>query len=280
MANGQLTPTMIVVIVLFVIVGFFAFSRCKMSCTSKEGLSHRLTMNTLLKDHAYERGYKTPYTQKWDYNLGQKENYTDAFKCNQYCNNVMGATPNAKCQQDCMNASLGSTTMQQMTEKCSSDEECGPGMLCVNPGPYTGGSHGYCMSDNEPGIPRGALPSLRREKESFGCPKGTIRVSPTQCVPDKYDPLVPLVPPGKEGFSLPKTCSPESFFNEVAGRCEPRFQGVASARAVMMDRPGPAPDVSLPGSTMPGFGVGYMDPVNVPVRLGRRGPELQLVTDQ
>jgi len=243
----KLSSTAVVVIVLFVIVGFFAFSRCKMSCSTKEGLSHRLTTTNLLKAHAYERGYKTPYTQKWDYDLGQRENYTDAFMCNEYCNNVMGATPNAQCQQDCMNASLGTTAMQRMTEKCSSDDDCGPGKLCVSPGAYTGGSHGYCMSDNEPGIPRMTLPSLRMEKENF---------------------------------ALPRTCSPEHFFNEVAGRCEPRFQGVASARAVRLDRPGPAPDVSLRGSTMPGFGVGTMDPVNVPVHIGRRGRELQLLTDE
>ncbi len=184
----------------------------------------------------------------------QREDYTDMFKCNKKCTYVMGATPRSKCIQNCMKSALGMTAMQKMTQKCTSDDDCGPGQLCIKPGPYTGGSHGYCMSDNEPGIPR-------------------------MTIKRGYDSVMYI---NRENFALPRTCTPEHYFNEVRGRCEPRFQGVSSASAVWTSYPAPAPDVSLPGTTMSGYGVGYMDPVNVPVpiRLGKRGPALQLITDR
>ncbi len=73
-----------------------------------------------------------------------------------------------------------------------------------------------------------------------------------------------------------KTNFPEQFFNEAAGRCEPRFQGSSSAAAVMAARPGPPPDVMIPGTVLPGYGVGLTDPFNTPyTNMGPRGPELQ-----
>lgn len=157
--SEKLSSTTVVLIVLFAIIGFFVLTRCKMSCSKKEGLSHRLNTHYVLKDTAYERSYKTPYTQKWRYDLTSSEPESESY-----------------------------------TE-----------------------------------MPR----------EDFGHHRG--------CTPS------------------PITCASGFFFNKAVGRCESRLQGVSSATAIKLDRPGPTPYVTLPGSTMLGYGVGCTDPVNVPV---------------
>lgn len=36
---------------------------------------------------------------------------------------------------------------------CNTADDCGPQETCVSPGAYTDGTVGYCMNENEPGIP-------------------------------------------------------------------------------------------------------------------------------
>ncbi len=61
----------------------------------------------------------------------------------------------------------------------------------------------------------------------------------------------------REPFASPVSCSPGNFFNEVAGRCEPIFQGP------MGPQPLQRPEVWIPGSVTPGYGVGLTDPFDV-----------------
>ena len=142
----------------------------------------------------------------------------------------------------------------QAKKVCSSNDECHKGQVCIEPSYYGGGDHGYCMYTNDPGIPRSFLPSLRdkvsqSQKESFKFPSGLQR------------------------------CAPGYFFNDYVNQCQPIFQGSSTAKAINSLKPAPPPDVYLPGTTFPGYGVGYTDPLNVPFKkIGMK--TVKLVTDQ
>ena len=239
--------------VILAIVIVFIFAKCKLSCSgTRENLSHRLTTNYVLEDNAYGKSSLRSYNQPWNFELeGESENYTDIFQCNKMCKNVKGATPKSNCIENCMANNIGNLGSNQVTFKpCQSYRDCNGDELCIESGPYSGSQSGYCVNPLEPGIPRQYIPSLR---EGY-----------TQNMRNPYAP--------------PQTCSPYDFFNESAGRCEPRFQGVASAMAVHLQKPGPEPIVTLPGTTFPGYGVGISDPMNVlPTQLNM--PSIKLRTD-
>lgn len=264
----------VLLVALLIVALIFAVVRCRLSCgtSSEKYMSHRLPSPAVLLGDAYSKTQLPDYTLKhgWPYDLEGKnkdwrEQYTDIYDCNKQCEDVAGATPQAQCIQDCMvQGMLGASSMNQMDVRCQSDGDCfGEDSVCVSPSYYGGGKHGYCMYTNNPGIPRHTLPSLRREYEN-------IRSSREGMSHKEHM--------HHEGFTLPKTCPPEQFFNEAAGRCEPRFQGVSSARAVHMAKPGPPPDVSLSGSTFPGYGIGLRDPVDIPLQVNGHGP-VKLLTD-
>ncbi len=85
----------------------------------------------------------------------------------------------------------------------------------------------------------------------------------------------------REDFRYPtahrsKSCSPESYYNEYQGMCQPRFQGVASAQGIKSAPYPDLPQISLPGSIMPGYGTGSIDPMKAPVYL--KGEPLMLVS--
>jgi len=241
----------VLIIILFVVAAVFAFSRCKMSCSGyREGMqSHRLTNTHLLEDDAYGVGETSGFILKegWPYNFppSDKENYSDVFLCNKKCSTITSATPRANCMQDCMNSFLGETKLPNINIQCQRDGDCpGRDHVCVSPNYYGGGETGFCMDVNEPGVARIDNPSMRE-----GFRQGFVNHRNTQLLCTQS----------------PQSCRPGYFYNDAVGRCENRFQGVSSARAVHMSRPGPKPEISLPGSTFPGYGVGYRDPVDVPV---------------
>ena len=303
----QLNTTTVVIIVLFVIVIIYALTRCKMSCGGgiKEGMSHRLTTNHVLEGNAYQKTQLPEYTLPGGRSMkltppNTTEKYTDVYQCRKKCENVPGATPNANCVQECMNTGVGVTAMNLMTTKCASDGDCDGNSTCVSPSYYGGGDNGFCMDSNEPGIPRMVLPSLRKAAmQRGGGPSmnesrmnGSLLPGQVGMIMQKAQRQQSGRPVGrpplqgscgqpygtKENFALPQTCLPGQYFNEAAGACQPRFQGVSSALAVHMARPGNAPDISLPGSTFLEYGVGYMDPVDVPIQIRGMG-SMKLLTD-
>ncbi len=124
---------------------------------------------------------------------------------------------------------------------CTKDSHCPKDDICVLGGAYSGSSHkGQCMDPREPfdlGA-EGATYSQLHEDEMAG---------------------LKLV----EGFASPVTCYPSDFFNEVSGKCEPRFQGSSSAWAVHHQLQPERPEVWIPGATTPCYGVGQTDPFDV-----------------
>ncbi len=250
--------TGVVIVGVFVVVIILVLSRCTFKCGGvTEGMSHRVPTTRVLLDNTYGRKQLPDYSLKWDYQGVEPdtvEKYTLDHECRARCQNVMGNTPNEDCYQACMNSILTkSPSMNIMTRSCNTKDDCDERELCVSPSYYGGSERGYCMSDNEPGIMRIDIPSLREREGMSHLKNGCGDI---------------------ESFGYPQTCIPEYYFNEWTDKCEPRFQGSSSAFAIQHSKPGPPPLVSLPGSTFPGYGVGYMDPVNVPVR------GTHLMTDQ
>ena len=248
----QLNTLSVIIIILFVEAFMFAFSLCKMSCeSSKEGMqSHRLTNTHLLEDDAYGVGELSAYTlpKGWHYKLPShdKENYSDVFLCNKKCGTIASATPRSECMQNCMNSSIGKTQTANMYIPCSGDGNCSDeNHVCVSPSYYGGGNQGYCMDANEPGIPK----FKDRMRENYKRSQEQYHRSKSRILSDYSS----------------ETCLPGYFRNESTGSCENRFQGRSSAIAVHMSKPVPGPEVTLPGSTFPGYGIGYFDPVDVPV---------------
>lgn len=109
------------------------------------------------------------------------------------------------------------------SKSCLSAEDCRPGDLCVDSAPYTGGKYGMCMSQTEPGVPR-----------------------------DSH----------KENYQR-RSCSPGYFYNDIMNQCQPMWQGDQSAYYIRNEKPAPAPEVSIPGSTLRGYGTGSTDPYDV-----------------
>lgn len=238
----ELKSSHILVIVCLAVVLIFLVSRCKLSCRSKEGMSHRLPTVRVLGDNAYAKTQLPDYTlrKKWPMVLPHsRENYHDVYECRQKCSNVMGATPHADCVQNCMNQSIGQPAPEDLLNmKCADGSDCPSGSICVTPSYYGGGKTGYCMSSNEPGILEGFRFGLH----------------------DNYQNV----------WRNPRACPPDKFYNELMGECQPRFQGSSSARAIWSKHPDPSPDVYIPGSSTAGYGVGFTDPVDVPLIVAGR----------
>lgn len=123
----------------------------------------------------------------------------------------------------CVDQCMRQQTGREYSVPCSEDKDCPKGDICVTGGPYSG-------------IPN----------------KG-------ECM----DPREPFSMDTIENFASPVTCYPGDFFNEVAGKCEPRFQGSSSAWAVNHIPPPERPEVWIPGATTPCYGVGTTDPYDI-----------------
>jgi len=124
----------------------------------------------------------------------------------------------------CIDQCMREQTGRDYSVSCSKDDDCPHGDICVMGGAYSGMSH-----------------------------KG-------ECM----DPREPFEMDTVEGFASPVTCYPGDYFNESAGRCEPRFQGPSSAWAIHHQPQPEHPEVWIPGATTPGYGVGTTDPYDVP----------------
>nr|QBK85593.1 MAG: hypothetical protein LCMAC101_01880 [Marseillevirus LCMAC101] len=76
-----------------------------------------------------------------------------------------------------------------------------------------------------------------------------------------------ITPTKVENFG-PESCKPGYFWNAYAkrgrGNCQPFFQGTSSAWSVNNQTPDPDAEVSIPGTTLRGYGVGYIDPKDKP----------------
>lgn len=103
------------------------------------------------------------------------------------------------------------------------------------------------------------------------CGGDNICVGPGAYTSDNYGQCMNANEPGilpakikKEGFAHSYTCDPGYFYNDVSNRCEARFQAASVAM-----HPGPImPEVTIPGSTLLGYGVGRVDPVDIPTEYG------------
>lgn len=233
--TDQISTTTILVIILLLIVGLYLFYRCS---TKKEGLSRRLSVPNILLESAYERAARTPYTQDWKYKMDKVarqrpaylgvtnnandsfgDDFTSVYKCKNACDHLRSSYGRIACTKRCMVASLGDNSMQQMHRKCYTDDECASDELCVMSGPYSGGNGGYCMSDNEPGIPRQDI---------------------------------------LEGYSQLR-----------AHRGSSAWGG----------NPESMPFITVPGSTLPDYGVGFVDPIDVPY-VNPTGQKIHLIADR
>jgi len=136
--------------------------------------------------------------------------------------------------------------------KCRNETGTGANAVCV----------AQCMGQQS-GTDRGISCSKTED-----CPNGDICVTggAYSGMPDDGVCMDP-----RESFNYgetepgyPITCFPGDFFNEYAGRCEPRYQGSSSAWAVRHQPQPEHPEVSIPGATTPAYGVGQTDPLDVP----------------
>jgi len=227
---------LMLVLIILLAVGIIIFMKCKLDCKMKEGLSHRLSTTNVLLDNAYGKRELPSYSNvDWPMTLKDpREKYTDMYKCAKKCQNIMGNSANGKCIQDCMDHMSGNYLAGTSHRYCGSDDDCGKREVCVEPAPYTSGKYGMCMDENEPGVPKGYY---------------------------------------REGFRGQR-CPPTYFYNEVMNQCQPRWQGDQSGWYVSHERPGPEPEVSIPGTTLKGYGTGYTDPMDL------RLPGFILETDQ
>ena len=194
----QVSTSTVLLCVLFLIALFFVFSRCKLSCgVAKEGMSHRLPVSYKLQDNALARIPFPSYSEKLHASGGGTQ---EGFQ------------------------RKGSTIQRGA---CLSREHCPSGQGCVMPGAYTGGEHGWCMSDTEPGVPWRDSSVTKRSKYA------------------------------KEGYGHAGTCAPGYFYNDAANECQPRFQGRFSMEKVRPTK------ISIPGTLMPGYGINKDDPQDV-----------------
>jgi len=117
----------------------------------KEGYSHRVpTVRNLEATEAYsinprDSAYYQPYNFVLD---GQVEGYSDVYKCNKVCRNVLGATPHEDCMRACENSMIGSEGLD--AKECMTAKDCHWNDICVK---KWGAVGGYCMDPNEPGVP-------------------------------------------------------------------------------------------------------------------------------
>jgi hypothetical protein len=69
------------------------------------------------------------------------------------------------------------------------------------------------------------------------------------------------------GYGEAETCPPGKYWNFYANKCQPIFQGKSSAWYINHQKPDADPEVSIPGTTLPGFGVGKRDPMDKPTNV-------------
>ncbi len=213
----------LIILIIAIIVGIYAFNSCKLSCTQRDGYTPRGAVHHALLDNFNARTTLPSFDVKYPIHLESlmkdemtRENYHGRTGCEMHCRNEIGNTPRSLCINRCIAANIGEASD---VDTCYHNLHCGADEICVKGGPYSGLIGGLCMNANEPGV--------------------------------------------IESFAAAITCAPEEFFNEVAGRCEPRFQGSSSAYAVMHPRALPDPIVTIPGSVRRGFGVGRRDPKSI-----------------
>lgn len=277
----------LLLLILVVVAAVILMSSCKLNCSGiREGMSHRLTTTHPLKDDVYGFRSLPSFTQKWDFQLSSdKEMYHNIHSCEMKCSNVQGNTPHADCVEQCVRGEIVDNNPMKNNIPCDTHDDCGEREICVVDGAYTDGNGGYCMSDNEPGIPiamRMAPGVARLSPGVAQLAPGVARLSPgvarltpgiarlTQKMKDlvkskrhsRYN-TGPVI--SREGMRFSsvlrqhkaKSCPPKYYYNVSVDRCQPRLQGP------ILGRKGPESNVSLPGSTMPLYGTGKVDPYDV-----------------
>ena len=219
----------LIIIVVLVILAIWAWNHCQSgeSFAPPRGASMRS-----LADNAYSRKQLPDYTEDVTYDL--REDYHPHTLCKMQCRYATGNSANRICIDQCISAKTGI----QRGVSCSKDSHCAKGDICVMGGAYSGmADRGECMDPREPFQPEKVYAQLHEDEM-----KGLKLV---------------------ENFGTPITCNPTDFFDEAAGKCEARFQGPSSAWAVHHQRHIQHPEVWIPGSTTPGYGVGLTDPYDV-----------------
>ena len=171
-----------------------------------------------------------------------REDFYLPYSCYNTCNSLSGQN-RINCLKKCEIYHLNKDKSNMKSRKlCLKNQHCNSSEICILPGPYTGGLVGHCMANPQ---------TEKTIKENFIFNSQTVQR---------------------------KACPPRMFFNYQTGRCEKRFQGPSSPAGVHSVVQGPDPFLNLPGSTLPGYGVGSTDPFDVPVM--RNGHFLRLHTDQ
>ena len=247
----KLTQIGLIVLLFLVAVIIYAFSRCKVRCSAfgspfrDNYAAPRGASDYALKDNTYGYRQLPSFVRKWNYNIPQygesddesdREDYTATYDCDQKCRTIAGNTPYHVCMDKCITNDAFSSESDYHPTPCDSHDDCGNTEICVRGGAYSGSpDSGFCMSDNEPG-----MEEIRASHMAMSASH---------------------IPNAKENFAHAESCTPSMFFNEVAGKCQPRFQGVASAWGGMLNPPTPPPKVSIPGPTRFGYGVGINDPL-------------------
>ena len=272
-------------LIAFVFVAIFAFTRCKLKCGSQENWSNtygprghvlganansstqmngymsdwkfKLPTITEINQLAHESG--SPMVHELDQKAhayyaahNKKEDYTPMWSCGQKCKSLEGQNSHALCLNACMNATTRRAQRGAISMPgCSSDADCNDRELCVTSGwpAYVGNTPGMCMSDNEPGIPR-----------SYSTPSS---------VREGFRPAFME----NRRFTNRPTCDASQFYDETLGRCTDRFQGSSTAFAVHHQVPMPYPSVTIPGTTLPRYGTSSRDPMDVETDYVIRGDQ-------
>lgn len=155
------------------------------------------------------------------------DNYAAVSRCQIDCQNIDDVTQRQLCVQKC----LGHKVLSYGGQRCASDDDCNSNQVCVLGGAYSGGEmNGYCMDQNSPGTVIWEDSGMSSDIDS------------------------------KENFRFSASCLPNQFWNVHAQRCEPLLQGVSSPYAINNRQPVSRPEISIPGSLLPGFGTSSFDP--------------------
>ncbi len=201
--------------------------------------------------------------------------------------NVAGkalGTQKGDCLSRCMLEGGGDlSTCQNM---CGLPNLKGPAVSCavrcMSEGQYGGGG-GYSLDTakecrNLCGLPNPPSACMRRCKSEGGSGAECHGICdpPTQPDDNGDDPSYPtwaftmsgeITPSKVENYGY-QSCPPGQYWNAYAGKgrggCAKIFSGKSSAWYVNHQKPDEATEVSIPGTTLAGYGVGKKDPKDIP----------------
>ncbi len=217
------------------------------------------------------------------WNRQKVDTYSRIGGCQIQCQSETGDLKRNLCIQKC----LGHQIIKYANQKCSKDDDCQTSQVCILKGFYTGRdgnvfpnlNTGYCMDENEPGaiqwerqssFQKPHLPDHHHDYDGSSIDPNHHHDDVTSHSTYTFNLTGDITPSKTEAFG-PQVCLPGMYWNAYArskggqgGQCEKIYQGRSSAWSVKHQQPDFPTDIDYPGTTLPGYGVGYADPFDKP----------------